>query len=113
MIEIISEGNEKIKKNLSFKRNTMKESIKKKSNDGLINWSAQQAYLALGFGLAACAELKIDSCPMEGFDQDALKKVLDLPDNFFPYAYLAIGYRAKGPLKQKFRFSKDELFTLK
>lgn len=43
-----------------------------------IGWAKQQAYLALGFGLAAAAELKIASCPMEGFKKHAVAKILKL-----------------------------------
>lgn len=42
-------------------------------------WSAKQAYIAHGFALAACAELEIDSCGMEGFDPSALDTILGLP----------------------------------
>jgi len=69
--------------------------------------------IALGFGLAACAELKIDACPMEGFDSQAVKKILNLSDDFLPVAYLAIGYRDESDdlLKvKKFRFSEEEIF---
>ena len=45
------------------------EFFNNKTTDEILNWSARQAYLALGFALAACAELQIDSCPMEGFEK--------------------------------------------
>ena len=41
-------------------------------------WAARQAYIAFGFGLAACAMLKLDSTPMEGFVPAELDKVLEL-----------------------------------
>ena len=37
-------------------------------------WPAKQAYIALGFGLAAAAELRIASCPMEGFSAEGVAK---------------------------------------
>jgi len=40
--------------------------------------AARQAYIALGFGLAAAAELKVDSTPMEGFDAKAFDEILGL-----------------------------------
>ncbi len=76
-------------------------------------WAARQAYIALGFGLAACAELGIDSCPMEGFDSGAVDVLLGLPDHMKSLAYLAIGYRAADPHHPKMRFSKEDLFTVR
>lgn len=39
---------------------------------------ARQTYIALGFALAQAAELRIDSTPVEGFDNDLVDQVLDL-----------------------------------
>ena len=39
-------------------------------------WTAKQAYIALGFGLAAAAELRIPTCPMEGFEAGAVAKIV-------------------------------------
>lgn len=74
-------------------------------------WGARQAYLALGFGLAAAAELQIDSCPMEGFDPMAVHKILDLPETIRPLAFLTLGYRQAEPARPKFRYPEDELFV--
>ncbi|PTT01836.1 NAD(P)H-dependent oxidoreductase [Pedobacter sp. HMWF019] len=40
--------------------------------------AARQTYIALGLALAQAAELKVDSCPAEGFDHDVIDKVLEL-----------------------------------
>jgi len=40
------------------------------------SWCERQAYLALGFALAAAAEHRIASCPMEGFDAAAVGKMV-------------------------------------
>ncbi|KUJ80378.1 NAD(P)H-dependent oxidoreductase [Ruegeria marisrubri] len=40
--------------------------------------AARQAYIALGFALAAAAELEVDSTPMEGFDPNAVDEILGL-----------------------------------
>lgn len=45
------------------------------SNSGLA-WAAKQAYIALGFGMVAAAELGVDTCPMEGFDPGAVGEIL-------------------------------------
>lgn len=58
------------------------------------SWSAKQTYIHLGFAMAACAELGIDSCPLEGFRPGKYSKILGLPGNLVPTLVLPIGYRA-------------------
>jgi len=55
------------------------------------HWAKHQAYIALGYALAAATELKLASCPMEGFSPDGVSAVLNLPYNLVPTALLAIG----------------------
>lgn len=77
-----------------------------------LGWAARQAYIALGFGLAACAELKLASCPMEGFDTQGVKKVLSLPDTLTPMVYLAVGGKNENESTYpRFRFPKTDLFS--
>ena len=82
----------------------------------LREWAARQAYLALGFALAAAAELKIDASPMEGFKPDEFKSILALPEYMTPVVIMAIGYRdpqdpARPEARAKMRFPKEDLFT--
>lgn len=81
------------------------------SNSGLA-WAAKQAYIALGFALAAAAELQIDSCAMEGFDSGAVGEILGFPASQTAVVMLPIGYRApdESP-RPKFRMPKEKLFT--
>lgn len=73
-------------------------------------WAARQAYIALGFGLAAAAEHKIASCPMEGFNSAEVSKVLDLPSNLLPMVYLAVGEAIEEDgTHPRFRFSESDL----
>ena len=53
---------------------------------------AHQVYLSLGFFLAACASMDIDSTPMEGIDIDGYTKILD-ESGYKPLFAVAIGYR--------------------
>lgn len=79
-------------------------------------WTAKQAYIALGFALTACAELKIDSCPMEAADFSSIKKILELSENLEPKVLLAVGYRSlndKHASDPKIRFDKKDLFFMK
>jgi len=45
------------------------------------DWAKKQAYIALGQFMAACAMLRIDTCPMEGMDEVRVKKIIGLGDN--------------------------------
>ena len=42
--------------------------------------AARQAYIGLGFALAAAAELGVDSTPMEGFDPEKVDEILGLKE---------------------------------
>jgi len=54
-----------------------------------------QAYLALGNLLTVCASLKIDSCPMEGFNPSKFDEILDLEaKNLHSLLLLPVGKRA-------------------
>ena len=92
----------------------MKGAVSTKNESEAKMWAAKQTYIALGFGLAAAAELGLDSCPMEGFDPDAFKKILQPGDNLYPVVSLAIGHRASDDsIRPKVRFSHKDLFSTK
>lgn len=56
--------------------------------------AARQAYIALGVGLIAAAEQEVDSTPMEGFDPEAVDKILNLKDRGLrSVILLPLGYR--------------------
>lgn len=79
------------------------------------NWTAKQAYIALGNLMQAAAELKIDTCPMEGFEADKYDEILGLAEKgLTATVVLPIGYRSEEDQTQhyaKVRKSKKELFT--
>ncbi len=82
--------------------------------DRATEWAAHQAYITLGFGLAACAELGIDACPMEGFDRSQFEKILGLPEYIKAQAVMAVGYRDETDpaiARPKVRFPESDLFT--
>ncbi len=59
-------------------------------------WATKQAYIALGTVMTAAADLKIDSCAMEGFDPLKYQELLDLESKkLMPVVVLPIGYRSK------------------
>lgn len=92
----------------------MKMKVKEKSNEEVQNWTAKQAYIALGNGLAACAELNIDSTPMEGFEPEKVNDLLGLNEKGLnACVLLAIGYRSEEDATQhgkKVRKSIENLF---
>lgn len=72
----------------------IKSKLAEKSQEEKISWLKSQTYLALGNLLNACAELKIDACPMEGFEPEAYNKILGLEQQGLNAAVIApIGYR--------------------
>lgn len=78
-------------------------------------WSEKQCYIALGNLLSAAADLKIDACPMEGFDANGFDDVLGLKEKGLHTAVIAtIGYRSEEDQTQhaaKVRKSAEDLFT--
>jgi nitroreductase len=115
-IEVMTSGDAKQKEVMGQYIGMIKNAVSKFDETQAKAWAAKQTYIALGFGLAACAELGLDSCPMEGFDPDAFKKILKLPDNLYPVVTFAVGYRSADDeyLKRpKVRFPKEELFSEK
>ncbi|WP_010178596.1 NAD(P)H-dependent oxidoreductase [Aquimarina agarilytica] len=94
----------------------MKNSIGALSEDMQKVWTAKQTYIAMGNLLTACAELKIDACPMEGFDIEKYNDILALDSKDLSAAVItAVGYRsgedatANAP---KIRKSIDDLFEI-
>lgn len=80
-----------------------------------LTWNSKQAYIALGFGLIAAADESIDSTPIEGFDKNALDKLLKLSDmGLRSTVLLALGYRdSKNDYLvnlKKIRRANDQLF---
>lgn len=92
----------------------IKSQIKEFTETERLHWTKRQTYLALANLLNACAELKIDSCPMEGFDSQAFNQVLDLDKQGLNAAVIApIGYRDSSDSSQhrlKVRKSLPDLF---
>ena len=83
------------------------------SGDQITEWSARQAYIALGNTMTAAALLGIDSCPIEGFEIDKTEAVLEEhfgidPKHFKPAAMVAFGYRAGEPAFEKTRRTMDQ-----
>lgn len=78
-----------------FKKFLTKE-IENKTQEELFAWNKNQAYLALGNLLTACAVEKIDACPMEGFLPEKYDEILKLSEqNLTSVLVLPVGFRAE------------------
>lgn len=80
----------------------------------LFDWSSKQTYLAMGNMMTAAAHIGIDSCPIEGFDMDAVNALLDNKgllgsDEFGLSVMTAFGYRSKLPSRPKSRRPMDDI----
>lgn len=87
-----------------------------RNEKAMADWSAKQAYIALGNMMSTAAQIGIDSCPIEGFDQQAVEQLLeqhDLLDRsvFTVPVMVAFGYRSDEPKREKQRRSLDEIVT--
>ncbi|RKE55651.1 NAD(P)H-dependent oxidoreductase [Sphingobacterium detergens] len=68
--------------------------LDKKTKEEQFIDASRQSYIALGFGLLAAADLKIDATPMEGFDNNALDELLDLKSQGLrSTVMMALGHR--------------------
>ncbi|WCL48918.1 NAD(P)H-dependent oxidoreductase [Leptospira sp. GIMC2001] len=98
-------------------RKSVESAVLSKSPDQMLEWSARQAYIALGFALNACAIESIDATPMEGFDPAKMDEVLGLTARKEKsVVMMALGYRdaENDPLSKakKVRRPKSELFQI-
>jgi len=95
----------------------MKNSLKSLTDEQKAVWTAKQSYIALGNLLSAAADLKIDACPMEGFDASQFNDILDLEKEGLTASVLApIGYRSTEDETQhykKVRKSKENIIITK
>lgn len=112
--KLMTGGNKEIEEKVKGYREMIEGTVKGLEGYQAVTWAGKQAYIALGFALVACAELNIDSCPMEGFDRDGFKKALDLPDHIHPQVMLTVGYRHDSEVvRPKVRFGEKDLFDFR
>jgi len=70
--------------------------ISKKTQEELLVWNRNQAYIALGNLLTVCAVEQIDACPMEGFVSKKYDEILGLEQhNLTATLVLPVGFRAE------------------
>ncbi|WHX98189.1 nitroreductase family protein [Neobacillus sp. DY30] len=84
------------------------------SERALLDWSCRQTYIALANMMTAAALIGIDSCPIEGFDYQAVNEVLQhegllQDENWCASVMVAFGYREEDPHRPKTRKTIDEV----
>lgn len=93
----------------------MKSKVLALSPEEQATWASKQNYLVLGNLLSAAADLKIDTCPMEGFEPEAYNDILGLSAKGLNATLVAtIGYRSPEDQTQhytKVRQPIEQLFT--
>lgn len=110
-INLSANGNEEIIAKMQDLKNMVQGMVGSLDDQSRTAWASKQAYIGLGFAIAACSELGLDSCPMEGFTPQTVNLALGLPDHLQSIAMLPIGYRAEEPSRPKFRFPDEDLFV--
>jgi nitroreductase len=90
--------------------------VVKESEEHNFNWAARQTYLVLGIALLAAAAESVDATPIEGFNPEALDKILHLKEqNLGSVTIMALGYRDSEKDKyeklKKVRKPIEELFV--
>ncbi|HET8803347.1 MAG TPA: NAD(P)H-dependent oxidoreductase [Aequorivita sp.] len=75
-------------------KNALESNFVTKTDEETLKWATNQAYIGLGTGMIAAANLKIDATPMEGFNREKFDVVLGLNEKGLKSAVLlALGYR--------------------
>ena len=79
---------------LNLYRDRIVELAGSKSPDVLKAWLERQVCIALGFMMSCAADLRIDTCALEGMDPEAYDRILKLEDSpYYTLCALALGYR--------------------
>lgn len=92
----------------------IKGNVSSKNAEFIQAWNKRQAYIALGSLLIAAGELKVDACPMEGFDATKYDDILGLSKRGLTATVIApVGYRSpedKTAEAAKVRLPLEDLF---
>lgn len=85
-------------------RKSLVDMMQKKSLEERLQWSTNQAYIALGNLMTVCAIEQIDSCPMEGFVPEKFDEILNLKQRGLKSVLLLpVGYRAQDDMFSGFK----------
>ena len=94
----------------------LNKNLLKKETEETSIWTNNQVYIALANLMTTCASLKIDSCPIEGFEASKYNEILNINErNMNAAVVCAVGYRSKLDTSQhekKVRKSSQDLFEI-
>ena len=94
----------------------LKKNLLTKETEETSIWTNNQVYIALANLMTTCASLKIDSCPIEGFEASKYNEILNINErNMNAAVVCAVGYRSKLDTSQhekKVRKSSQDLFEI-
>jgi len=82
--------------NLDFYLNLYAEHLKEtlSTDENIHHWTARQTYIAAGNMMTSAAYIGIDSCPIEGYNKNAVEEILNLDTTEFQLSMvLPFGYR--------------------
>ncbi len=83
--------------------------IDNRSDEEIECWSKNQSYILSTFLMLSSASKGIDSCPIEGFELENVKKLLYFDKENYEISYLvALGYRVNEQPK-RIRYSLDQI----
>ncbi|MGO3689510.1 MAG: NAD(P)H-dependent oxidoreductase [Psychroflexus halocasei] len=114
-IDKTSETRQIPKDELKSRHQLMSSAVIQQSEEWKKNWAKNQAYLGLGNLLSNVSRLKIDACPMEGFNAEKFDDILKLSDKNLSTAVIAtLGYRDESDDAKdakKVRKTEEEFFN--
>ncbi len=100
---------EMLEKRRAVYHNFLKNDFRLLGDDrALFDWASKQTYIMLANMMTTAALLGVDSCPIEGFDQNAVDELLADeglmdPAHFGISVMVSFGYRANQPAHEKTR----------
>lgn len=93
-LERITEVRGVTMESLNLYRDRIFELVNSKSPDVLKAWLERQAYIALGFMMSCAADLRVDTCALEGMIPAEYDRILKLDQSpYYALCALALGYR--------------------
>lgn len=92
------------------------EDFKLETEKDLFDWAKRQTYIPLANMMNTAALLKIDSCPMEGFHEEKINKILEEhcginPNEFGISVMVTFGHRTQPPKHAKVRQDIKDVVT--
>lgn len=114
-LEEVMKVRKQTKEDIAGYRKMIVSSTLGKTQEQLKAWNDRQVYIALGILLESAALLKIDACPMEGFDSNQFDEILGLnKTEYSSIVIAAVGYRSEKDtyaFAPKVRFEKERLIS--